>query len=105
VIVKKAQSTLASNKSFLYISQENNPCNPGKNAGTRGETFQTFVTSLAGNKSEGFRFNYAFFEHEDHFSVLLLQRFSFEITDLIFEFHSSSFAQSSTSYRSSKRHR
>lgn len=75
VIVKKAQAVLANNQSFkstLYISQANNPFNPGKDAGIRGEAFQTFVKSLSGNKSEGFRFNYAFFEHEDHFSVPLL---------------------------------
>ena len=65
---------LASNKPFksaLYISQANNPFDEGKNAGARGQAFQTFVTSLVGNKSEGLRHSYAFFEHEDHFSVPL----------------------------------
>lgn len=75
VIVKKAKPILASNKSFkstLYIAQANNPFDEGKNAGTRGKAFQAFVTSLAGNKSERLRHLYAFFEHEDHFSVPLL---------------------------------
>jgi predicted alpha/beta superfamily hydrolase len=74
-IVKKAKPILASSKSFkstLYIAQANNPFNEGKNAGTRGEAFQAFITNLAGNKSEGLRHSYAFFEHEDHFSVPLI---------------------------------
>ena len=75
VIVKKANSILASNRSFkatLYISQANNPFDEGKHAGVRGEAFQTFIMKLAGNKSEGLRHGYAFFEHEDHFSVPLV---------------------------------
>lgn len=75
VVVKKARSILASNKLFksaLYIAQANNPFDEGKNAGARGQAFQAFITSLAGNKSEGLRHSYAFFEHEDHFSVPLI---------------------------------
>jgi predicted alpha/beta superfamily hydrolase len=75
VTVKKAKLILAGNKSFkstLYIAQANNPFDEGKNAGTRGEAFQAFIASLAGNKSEGLRHSYAFFEHEDHFSVPLI---------------------------------
>ena len=74
-IVKKARSILASSKSFkstLYIAQANNPFNEGRSASTRGEAFQAFIADLAGNKSEGLRHSYAFFEHEDHFSVPLL---------------------------------
>jgi len=74
-ILKKAKLILANNKSFkstLYIAQANNPFNEGKNAGTRGEAFQSFIASLASNKSEGLRHSYAFFEHEDHFSVPLI---------------------------------
>jgi hypothetical protein len=75
VIVKKAKSILAGNKpikSTLYIAQANNPFDEGKSAGVRGAAFQAFLTSLAGNKSEGLRYGYAFYEHEDHFSVPLL---------------------------------
>ena len=46
-IVKESKSILADRKSFkslLYISQANNPFNEGKNAGTRGEAFQTFTS-------------------------------------------------------------
>lgn len=74
-IVKKAGSILASNNSFkttLYIAQANNPFNEGRNAGARGEAFQALITNIAGNKSKGLRYSYAFFEHEDHFSVPLL---------------------------------
>jgi predicted alpha/beta superfamily hydrolase len=74
-IVKKAGAILTSSKSFkstLYIAQANNPFNEGKSAGARGEAFQAFITNLAGNKSEGLRHSYAFFEHEDHFSVPLI---------------------------------
>lgn len=75
VIVKKAKLVLANNRSFkstLYVAQANNPFDEGRNAGARGEAFQSFITSLAGNKSEGLRQGYAFFEHEDHFSVPLI---------------------------------
>lgn len=75
VIVRKAKSILASNRTFkssLYIAQANNPFDEGRNAGTRGQAFQAFITSLASNKSEGLRHSYAFFENEDHFSVPLL---------------------------------
>ncbi len=75
VTIKKAKSLLASSTSFkstLYIAQANNPFDEGKSAGARGAAFQAFITSLAGNKSAGLRHRYAFFEHEDHFSVPLL---------------------------------
>jgi predicted alpha/beta superfamily hydrolase len=78
-IVKKARSILATNKSFkstLYIAQANNPFNEGKNAGSRGEAFQSFNTNLASNKSEGLRHSYAFFENEDHFSVPLISLYN-----------------------------
>ncbi len=75
VIVKKASEILASNKSFkstLYIAQANNPFDEGKNAGMRGQAFQTFLASLTNNKSEGLKHGYTFFEKEDHFSVPLI---------------------------------
>lgn len=74
-IVKKAKIILANDKSFkstLYIAQANNPFNEGKNASVKGEAFQAFIASLAVNKSEKLRHDYAFFEHEDHFSVPLI---------------------------------
>lgn len=75
IVVKKARTILSNTQSFkssLYLAQANNPFNEGKDAGTRGKSFQDFVASLAGNKSQGLRYSYAFFEKEDHFSVPLL---------------------------------
>jgi predicted alpha/beta superfamily hydrolase len=74
IIIKKARSILAGNKSLkltLYLAQANNPFNEGKSTGERGEAFQAFNTSLAAHKSEELRYKYAFFEKEDHFSVPL----------------------------------
>lgn len=64
---KRILNTQPPRAAALYLSQANNPFQPGKDAGSRGAAFQSFVSAVEADKST--RFGYRFFEQEDHFSV------------------------------------
>ncbi|MEK6478389.1 alpha/beta hydrolase-fold protein [Catalinimonas sp. 4WD22] len=71
----KGQSLLQKDTSFhtsFFLAQANNPFNPGKSTGTRGEALQSFVRSLESNASPRLRDAYRFYEDEDHFSVSMI---------------------------------
>ncbi|GAB4028126.1 hypothetical protein GCM10028773_61430 [Spirosoma koreense] len=57
------------NPARLFLSQANNPFEPGQHTGARGKAFDAFRVSLANNGSKWLSDRYAFYEGETHFSV------------------------------------
>lgn len=71
----KGRNLLQKDTSFhasFFLAQANNPFNPGKATGNRGEAFQSFAQSLESTASPRLRHAYRFYEDEDHFSVPML---------------------------------
>lgn len=56
----------------IYISQANNPFDPGKNVTRAGTAIQNFKSILDANASYRLHYHFDFFEKEDHFSVPLV---------------------------------
>jgi len=60
-------------KGQLYVSQSNNPFNPGIRANRLGRAVQSFKTALIDkNRTPQLRQKFDFFEKEDHYSVALI---------------------------------
>ncbi len=59
-------------KGQLYISQSNNPFNPGIEGNRLGIAIQNFKKEILKNPSSELRIHFDFFEKEDHFSIPLI---------------------------------
>ncbi|MFN8349320.1 MAG: alpha/beta hydrolase-fold protein [Spirosomataceae bacterium] len=69
---EKANALFEKDTSFhtrLYLTQANNPFEPGQSSGGRGKAFDAFKTSLSNNRSKRFFYRYAYYGEETHFSV------------------------------------
>jgi len=75
----------------LYLSQANNPFEPGQHAGARGAAFDAFRASLARSGSRQLAQRFAYYEQETHFSVpfrSLYDGLQFVFEGYSFPFHS-----------------
>ncbi|GAB3988578.1 hypothetical protein GCM10028807_11540 [Spirosoma daeguense] len=71
-ILTKTSSVFENNTTLtsrLYVSESNNPFNPGQHTGTRGKAFDTFSKNLASNTFKGMVHKFEYFDDETHFSV------------------------------------
>lgn len=59
-------------KGQLYVSQSNNPFNPGITGNRLGRAVQSFKTAITNTKTEKLRKQFDFFEKDDHYSVPLI---------------------------------
>ncbi|MEL6193834.1 MAG: alpha/beta hydrolase-fold protein [Bacteroidota bacterium] len=74
-IVSKAQNNTRSFNGSIYISQANNPFNPGVNVGAKNQAIQSFHEILSGSSFSAVHHKLDFFEKEDHFSVPLISMY------------------------------
>ncbi|GAB3316224.1 hypothetical protein GCM10027299_06150 [Larkinella ripae] len=68
----KADSVLKANTALrgkLYVTQANNPFDPGPHTGVRGKSFDSFRASLTSHSPARLSHRYAYYEQETHFSV------------------------------------
>ncbi|MEQ8425891.1 MAG: alpha/beta hydrolase-fold protein, partial [Cyclobacteriaceae bacterium] len=56
----------------IYVSQSNNPFNEGIEASKLGRGIQGFKRVLDTSEVDGLRYQFKFFENEDHFSIPLI---------------------------------
>ena len=63
-------------KGNLYISQGNNPFDPGIEKSRLGQAVQEFKRTLENKDHSNLNFHFDFFEKEDHFSIPLISLFN-----------------------------
>ncbi|MEM7510634.1 MAG: alpha/beta hydrolase-fold protein [Bacteroidota bacterium] len=74
-IVSKAQNNTENLGSAIYISQANNPFNPGVKVGAKNQAIQSFHEILKDSSFSAVHHKLDFFEREDHFSVPLISMY------------------------------
>ena len=73
--VSEAQNRTENLGSSIYISQANNPFNPGLKVGAKNQAIQSFHKILVSPSGSGVHHRRDFFENEDHFSVPLISMY------------------------------
>ncbi|MEM8900196.1 MAG: alpha/beta hydrolase-fold protein [Bacteroidota bacterium] len=74
-IVNKAQNYSGNLSSSIYISQANNPFNPGMKVGAKNQAIQSFHKILQDSSFSAVHHKLDFFEKEDHFSVPMISMY------------------------------
>ena len=74
-IINRAQNGPKHFGGAIYLSQANNPFNPGAKVGAKNVAIQSFHEILASPSGSGVYHKLDFFEKEDHFSVPLISMY------------------------------